>query len=103
MYKDDYKKANLKMLPAIESNGSRTNRQIIWHAALLIPVSLMLYYIGVLGLIYFWGSLLLGLLYLFSCIPLIKNYSYDNARFLLKVSIIYLPALFLTIILDQII
>ena len=103
MYKDDYKKANLKMLPAIESNGSRTNRQIIWHAALLIPVSLMLYYIGVLGLIYFWGSLLLGLLYLFSCIPLIKNYSYNNARFLLKVSIIYLPALFLTIILDQII
>ena len=40
MYKDDYAKANLKMLPVVEPDGKRTNRQIIWHALLLVPVSL---------------------------------------------------------------
>ena len=42
-------KAKLKMLPAIESDGKRTNRQIIWHALLLIPVSLMPFSMGLLG------------------------------------------------------
>jgi len=101
MHKEDYKKANFKMLPSLESNGNRTNRQILWHSVLLIPVSLMLYYVGILGSFYFWGALFLGISYLISGIPLIKNYSYENAKILLKVSILYLPVLFLTIIIDQ--
>ncbi|MDA9671768.1 heme o synthase [bacterium] len=102
MYKDDYKKANMQMLPVLEFSGNRTNRQILWHALLLIPVSLMLNYIGLLGDIYFWGAMILGFLYLGSGIPLIKNYTYENARMLLKISVLYLPLLFLTILIDQI-
>jgi len=101
MYKEDYKKANMQMLPAVESNGSRTNRQIFWHSLLLIPVSLMLNYNGILGNFYFWGALSFGLLYLLSGIPLIRNYTFDNARILLKMSVFYLPLLFLTIIIDK--
>jgi protoheme IX farnesyltransferase len=101
MYKEDYKKANMQMLPAVESSGNRTNRQIFWHSLLLIPVSLMLNYNGVLGDFYFWGALSFGLLYLLSGIPLMRNYTFDNARILLKISVLYLPLLFLTIIIDQ--
>ena len=101
MYKEDYKKANMQMLPTVESNGNRTNRQIFWHSFLLIPVSLMLNYIGILGDFYFWGALSFGVLYLISGIPLMRNYSFDNARILLKMSLFYLPLLFLTIIIDQ--
>ena len=98
MFKDDYKKAGLKMLPVVEPNGSRTNRQIIWHALLLIPVSVMPVYINLLGMIYFWAALILGIGYLLSGFILAKQYSVNNARLVLKVSVFYLPILFLTII-----
>ena len=101
MFKDDYKKAGLKMLPVVEPNGSRTNRQIIWHALLLIPVSVMPVYINLLGMIYFWAALILGIGYLLSGFILAKQYSLDNARLVLKVSVFYLPILFLTIMVDK--
>ena len=101
MFKDDYKKAGLKMLPVVEPNGSRTNRQIIWHALLLIPVSLMPVYINLLGMIYFWAALILGIGYLLSGFILAKQYSVNNARLVLKVSVFYLPILFLTIMVDK--
>ena len=103
MFKSDYKRAGYKMLPVLEVEGNRTNRQIIWHSLLLIPVSIMPSYIGLLGPIYLWGSLLLGIFYFLSGFPLINNYSLDNAKLLLKVSVIYLPALFCFIIIDKII
>ncbi len=102
MFKDDYKKAGLKMLPVMEPDGSRTNRQIIWHSFLLIPVSVMPVYIGILGMIYFWSAIILGLGYLISGFILAEQYSVDNARFVLRVSVFYLPILFLTIMIDKI-
>ena len=102
MFKDDYKKAGLKMLPVTEPDGSRTNRQIIWHSFLLIPVSVMPVYIGILGMIYFWSAIILGVGYLISGFILAKQYSVDNARFVLRVSVFYLPILFLTIMIDKI-
>ena len=102
MYREDYEKAHLKMLPVVEPDGKRTNRQIIWHSILLIPVSLVPVYMNTLGMIYFYGALLLGIGYLFSGFLLTKNSSMDNARSLLRMSVIYLPALFITILMDKI-
>ena len=101
MFKEDYEKAGLKMLTVLEPDGRRTNRQIIWHSLLLIPVSLVPVYMNLLGIIYFYGALLLGLGYLLSGFMLVKKYSVDNARSLLRMSVIYLPALFGTILLDR--
>ena len=66
MYREDYEKADLKMLPVVEPDGKRTNRQIIWHSTLLIPVSLVPVYMNTLGMIYFYGALVLGIGYLLS-------------------------------------
>jgi len=103
MFKDDYKKAGLKMLPVVEPDGSRTNRQIIWHALLLIPVSVIPVYVDLLGMVYFWVALVLGIGYLISGFILAKQYSIDNARLVLKVSVFYLPILFLTIMVDKLV
>ena len=103
MFKDDYKKAGLKMLPVEEPDGARTYRQIIWHALLLIPVSVMPVYIKLLGMIYFWAALFLGVGYLLSGFMLAKQYSVNNARLVLKVSVFYLPILFLTIMVDKLV
>tara|TARA_B100000886_G_scaffold331060_1_gene282183 strand:- start:2674 stop:3555 length:882 start_codon:yes stop_codon:yes gene_type:complete len=102
MYKDDYEKADLKMLTVVEPDGKRTNRQILWHAFLLIPVSLVPVYLKISGMFYFYGALILGLSYLLSGYQLTKQYNIKNARALLKMSIIYLPVLFTVILFDRI-
>ena len=100
MCKEDYKKAGFKMLPVIEEDNNRTNRQIIWHAFLLIPVSLFFVVTGVLGSIYFWGAAILGAFYLLSGIPLLRESSVKNAKLLLRTSVIYLPLLLVIILID---
>ena len=100
MCKEDYKKAGFQMLPVIENESNRTNRQILWHAFLLIPVSLFFVVTGILGEIYFWGASALGIGYLISGIPLLKKTTIDNAKLLLKTSVIYLPALLIVIFID---
>ena len=100
MCKDDYERAGFKMLPVIEKENHRTNRQIIWHAFLLIPVSLYFVVTGALGIFYFWGALLLGVVYLISSIPLLKESSIKNAKLLLRTSVAYLPLLLIIILID---
>ena len=100
MCKEDYKKAGFKMLPVIEEDTNRTNRQIIWHAFLLIPVSLFFVVTGVLGSIYFWGAAILGVVYLLSGIPLLRESSVENAKLLLRTSVLYLPLLLVIILID---
>ena len=100
MCKEDYKKAGFKMLPVIEEDSNRTNRQIMWHAFLLIPVSLFFVVTGVLGSIYFWGASILGVVYLFSGIPLLRESSVKNAKLLLQTSVLYLPLLLVIIFID---
>ena len=60
-------------------------------------------YINLLGMFYFWAALALGVAYLISGLILAKQYSFDNARLVLKVSVFYLPILFLTIMVDKLI
>ena len=100
MCKDDYERAGFKMLPVIEKENHRTNRQIIWHAFLLIPVSRYFVVTGALGIFYFWGALLLGIVYLASGIPLLKESSIKNAKLLLRTSVVYLPLLLIIILID---
>ena len=100
MCKEDYAKAGFKMLPVLEDDNYRTNRQIIWHAFLLIPVSLFFVVTGVLGIFYFWGAFVLGTLYLLSSIPLLRDCSIKNAKLLLRTSVIYLPLLLIIILVD---
>ena len=85
---------------SIEEENFRTNRQILWHAFLLIPVSLFFVVTGILGEVYFWGALVLGIGYLVSGIPLLRNTTIDNAKLLLKASVVYLPALLVIIFID---
>ena len=100
MCKEDYAKAGFKMLPVLEDDNHRTNRQIIWHAFLLIPVSLFFVVTGILGTFYFWGAFILGTIYLLSSIPLLRDSSIKNAKLLLRTSVIYLPLLLIIILVD---
>ena len=65
LYKDDYSKAGIKMLPVVDETGERTARQILFYALLLVPVSLLPTYLGMSGNLYLLGAMLLSLTYLY--------------------------------------
>ncbi len=100
IYKDDYAKGGFKMLPVVEPDGKRMFRQIIWHSFILIPVSLLPALFGHSGLIYFIGTLCLGLFYFSASILFVRTRTVESARNLLKASVIYLPLLLILIIAD---
>lgn len=101
MCKEDYRKAGFKMLPVIEPNGRRTIRQIFWHLSLLFPISLLPVLIGMNGIIYLIGALIITLYYFLSALPMIYNKSYKNASRILRASVLYLPAMMIIIIIDK--
>jgi len=100
MCKEDYAAASFKMLPVIESDGSRTMRQIFWHLLLMIPVSLLPVIEGSLGYFYLFSVTIISSAFFLSAIPLAKNKSRKSALLLLKSSVLYLPVLLIIIIID---
>jgi protoheme IX farnesyltransferase len=100
IFRDDYRAAGFKMLPAIEPSGVRTVRLAIASSLILLAVSLAPTLIGMAGWVYFFGTLLLGLLMLVAALSFARNRNIGTARGLLKASIVYLPLLLGSIILD---
>ena len=99
--KNDYAKANFKMLPVIEESGSRTMRQIFWHLLLMIPLSFLPVIQGNLGIIYLVGVTIITFIFFLSALPLAKDRSNKSALLLLKASVLYLPLLLFIIIIDK--
>ena len=60
MYKDQYAKAGIKMLPVVEPSGKITAQQIVVFTLMLLPISLAPYFLGMSGLIYLIGASVLG-------------------------------------------
>ena len=99
--KNDYAKANFKMLPVIEESGTRTMRQIFWHLLLMIPLSFLPVIQGNLGIIYLVGVTIITFIFFMSALPLAKDRSNKSALLLLKASVLYLPVLLFIIIIDK--
>ena len=101
MYKDDYQKAGLKMLPVVENGVKKTVLHIFIHALILIPISTLPFFlIEQTGRVYFVGSYILSNIYMLLCLPFILEHSYDNAKLIFKTSIYYFPLLFFLILAD---
>jgi protoheme IX farnesyltransferase len=101
MYREDYGRAGIRMLPVVEPDGRVTGQQIIAYTIMLLPVSLLPTLLGVTGRVYFYGALLLGLLFLASSVRAALSKSNQHARQLLLASVIYLPLLFGLMVLDR--
>lgn len=101
MYRDEYAKAGIKMLPAVEEDGRITARQIVLFTILLIPISVAPVFFGMAGVIFGVGALVLGVWFLLASVKAAKLRTVDSARRLLLVSVLYLPILFLLMVLDK--
>ncbi len=100
MCREDYQKAGFKMLPTVEPEGRRTFRHIRLFSLLLIFVSLLPSLIGMSGPFYCYGALGLGVALFLVGRGFAFSKTIEDARKLLKASVIYLPILLFLIILD---
>jgi protoheme IX farnesyltransferase len=106
MYREDYARAGIRMLPVVQPDGWSTVAEALFFAVVMIPVSLAPWGLGVAGLTYAVLAAALGLVYLaytirFARILRTKDETESRmlARDLLKVSVLYLPLLFTTLML----
>jgi protoheme IX farnesyltransferase len=98
MYREDYARAGFPMLPVIEPDGRSTGRQAVFYCAALLPVSLAPTLIGLANTAYFAGALVLGLLFLGLTLKFARTRAVPDARRLFFGSIIYLPILWILMI-----
>lgn len=101
MYREQYAKAGILMLPVIEKDGKLTARQIVTFTVILLPVSVAPFFIGLAGPVYLVGSILLGGWFLWTSIIAARAKTIEKSRRLLLVSVIYLPILFILMVLNH--
>ncbi len=106
LYRDDYARAGIRMLPVVQPDGWSTVVEALFYAVLMIPVSLAPWKLGMTGGAYAILAVALGLFYLGYTIRFARilrapgaEESRSLARDLLKVSVIYLPLLMTTLML----
>lgn len=101
MYREDYERAGIKMLPVVEPDGDSTVRQMLLFSALLIPVSLAPRYLGMTGNLYVAGTLAAGIAFVAACVKMSNDRSLLRARSVLLASVVYLPVLYGLLLLDR--
>src|SRR5215468_5687345 len=80
IYRDDYRTAGFKMLPAIEASGVRTVQFTLGFSLILLGVSIVPTLIGMAGWVYFFGTFLLGLLMLVATLTFARDRNAVTAR-----------------------
>jgi protoheme IX farnesyltransferase len=100
MYRDDYSRAGIRMLPVVEPDGESTARQMLYFCLALIPISLLPNWLGMTGVIYLVGALLMGVAFLVITARVLSRRSTFEARRVLLASVIYLPVLYGLMLLD---
>jgi protoheme IX farnesyltransferase len=102
MYRDDYARAGIRLLPVIDPEGGSTGRQIVINSAALMSVALLPTLVGIAGAVYFFTALGLGIMLLAFSVQLARTQLLADARRLLFVSLVYLPALLTVMALDKV-
>ncbi len=101
MYREDYARAGLRMLPAGDTDGRWTAREIMAFLLALMPLSLIPVFLGHAGWIYLTGAVALGGYFLFAGARMAAARTRPVARRLLFASIVYLPVVFCLMMVDR--
>jgi len=101
LYREDYERGGYAMLPVIDQAGQMTCNVIVLTSLLLLPLGLMATLLGVAGIGYAIGSVLLGLWLTALSLRLHRHRTHANARGVFLASITYLPLLMCLLVIDR--
>jgi len=95
MYREDYARAGIRVLPGEDPRGTRTAAAIIAPTVLLLAASLLPVPVGLLSPVYLIFAVPMGASFLFAAVRVAVRQKKKDGRFLLKASVLYLPCIFL--------
>ncbi|HXE74206.1 MAG TPA: heme o synthase [Candidatus Xenobia bacterium] len=101
MYREDYARAEMQMLPVVDSTGRATGWQIAFYTFLLLPLGLVPAALGMAGGVYLWGAVALGVAFLWVTLRAALQPSNLRAKWVLHASVAYLPLLLGLLMLDK--
>jgi protoheme IX farnesyltransferase len=101
MYREEYARAGLLMLPGVDPDGRITAMQMRLYCLALMAGALMPFFLGSAGAVYGVGSLALGCYFLWPTLAFGSDRSTQAARRVLRASLVYLPGLLLVLLLDR--
>jgi protoheme IX farnesyltransferase len=93
MYREDYARAGILMLPVVDKDGTRTFRQIILYASGLVAVSLLPSILGITGILYFFGALVTSTASLQVCLWAASAKTNTRAKWLMHATVLHIPIL----------
>jgi protoheme IX farnesyltransferase len=102
MYREDYARAGIRMLPVVDPTGDATFGQIVATSAILVPVALLPSVIGMSGMRYFTGALILGMLLLQVSLWTSRSRTNVRAKWLMHATVAHIPLLLLLMIFDKV-
>jgi protoheme IX farnesyltransferase len=103
MYRDDYSRAGILMLPVVDRDGTRTFRQIILTAVALIAMSLLPSMLGLAGVLYFFGALVVSTALLQVCLWAASSKSNVRAKWLMHATVLHIPLLLGLMMYDKVV
>ena len=101
LYRDDYARAGIRLWPVVQPQGAATAMQVVGSTLLLLPVSLLPGLLSLAGATYVWGALALGIGFSYFALRTASGESRSRAQRLLLASVVYLPALFILMMLGR--
>jgi protoheme IX farnesyltransferase len=101
MYRDEYARAGMPLLPVVEPDGRSTGRQAVLYTAALIPLSMMPTGVGLATAYYLVGAIALGAILMVLSLEFSVKRNMQTARRLFFGSIIYLPILWALLVFDH--
>ena len=93
MYREDYARAGILMLPVVDKDGTRTFRQIVLYAASLVAVSLLPAIMGFAGMLYFFGALVTSTGLVQVCLWAASAKTNTRAKWLMHATVLHIPIL----------
>jgi protoheme IX farnesyltransferase len=102
LYRDDYARAGVLVLPVVDEHGGSTERQMMTGVLGLLVVSLLPTLVGLAGGLYFAGALVLGIVFVAAGAMQARSRSSVAARWVLFASLLYLPVLLALLAFDKV-
>ncbi|MGC2387940.1 MAG: hypothetical protein WA621_00970, partial [Candidatus Acidiferrum sp.] len=102
MYREDYARAGILMLPVVDREGKRTFRQIILMSIALVGVSLLPAVMGLAGVLYFFGALVVSTGLVQVCLWAASAKTNMRAKWLMHATVLHIPVLLGLMVYDKI-
>lgn len=100
---DDYMKADIMLLPSVGGKNKNSALNILIYTASLIPVSVVLYFLGYFNILALAALLIAAIIFLIPAVQLMKDSTDSNARKVMFASFIYLPIALIGLLIDKIV